>query len=194
VHRAWRASLIQEYPGDDEIVVSSRGNADNGGFTAETATREFADFSDGTRRSFTGINLFSHAGANVPVKHSLDFMYLVMESDDYSRSEAIALISALGGIADGAVAIIGAIAGAAAATIGAITGGIAIVVGIIIVAVLLDPSAPSLIGGQLDRFTAQQLQMRTASGASRWSWAKPGWRAAHSLTFGFHFIVHEPSG
>ena len=34
----------------------------------------------------------------------------------------------------------------------------------------------------------------TASGASGWSWAKPGSRAAHSLTFGFHFIVHEPSG
>ncbi len=34
----------------------------------------------------------------------------------------------------------------------------------------------------------------TSSGAIGWSWAKPGRRAAHSLTLGFHFIVHEPSG
>ena len=34
----------------------------------------------------------------------------------------------------------------------------------------------------------------TASGASGWSPAKPGSRAAHSLSLGFHFIVHEPSG
>jgi hypothetical protein len=33
-----------------------------------------------------------------------------------------------------------------------------------------------------------------SSGASGCSWANPGSRAAHSLTFGFHFIVHEPSG
>jgi hypothetical protein len=31
-------------------------------------------------------------------------------------------------------------------------------------------------------------------GASGWSSAKPGRRAAHSLSFGLNFIVHEPSG
>jgi len=160
-----------ESPGDDEIVIGARGNADAGLFTAATATREFEDFSDGVRQpragSFTGIDLFSRGGDSVAVKSSLDFMYMVFESDDYSRSEAIALIGALGGIADGAVAIIGAIAGAAVATIGAISGGIAIVVGLIVVAVLLDPGTPDLIGGRLDHFTAQQLQVRSASSPSR---------------------------
>jgi hypothetical protein len=33
-----------------------------------------------------------------------------------------------------------------------------------------------------------------ASGAIGWSCAKPGSRAAHSLSFGLNFIVHEPSG
>ena len=33
-----------------------------------------------------------------------------------------------------------------------------------------------------------------SSGASGWSAAKPGSRAAHSLSFGLNFIVHEPSG
>ena len=34
----------------------------------------------------------------------------------------------------------------------------------------------------------------TSSGASGWSVAKPGRRAAHSLSFGLNFIVHDPSG
>ena len=34
----------------------------------------------------------------------------------------------------------------------------------------------------------------TSSGASGWSDAKPGRRAAHSLSFGLNFIVHEPRG
>ena len=33
-----------------------------------------------------------------------------------------------------------------------------------------------------------------SSGASGWRSAKPGSRAAHSLSFGLNFIVHEPSG
>ena len=156
-----------ESPGDDEIMVTAHGNADGGAFTANTATDEFADFSDGTRRPrtgvFTGVNLFSRGGESVPVKYTLGLTYLMLESDSYSKAEAIALVSALGGIADGAIAIIGAIAGVAAATIGAITGGIAIVVGLVIVAILLDPAGPNLIGGQVDRFTAQHLQTRMTS-------------------------------
>ena len=34
----------------------------------------------------------------------------------------------------------------------------------------------------------------TSSGARGWSDAKPGSRAAHSLSLGLNFIVHEPSG
>ena len=34
----------------------------------------------------------------------------------------------------------------------------------------------------------------TSSGAIGWSSAKPGRRAAHSLSFGLNFMVHEPSG
>ena len=33
-----------------------------------------------------------------------------------------------------------------------------------------------------------------ASGAIGWRSAKPGRRAAHSLSLGLNFIVHEPSG
>ena len=156
-----------ESPGDDEIIIASHGNSDGGAFEADAATREFEDFSDGVRQprtgSFTGINLFSRGGEAVPVKYALGLTYMMLESDDYSRSEAIALVGALGGIADGTVAIIGAIAGAAVATIGAITGGIAIVVGIIIVAILLDSNGPDLIGGRVERFTAQELQTRMRS-------------------------------
>ena len=34
----------------------------------------------------------------------------------------------------------------------------------------------------------------TSSGAIGWRLAKPGSRAAHSLSLGLNFIVHEPSG
>ncbi len=150
-----------EWTSDDEVAVIAHGNAD-GDFTADAATDEISGFSDGTRQprrgAFRGINLFSRAGAGVPVKYSLGFTYLLLEVDDYNKAEAIALVSALGGIADGAVALIGAIAGAAAATIGAITGGLAIVVGLVIVAILLTSNPPDLIGGQVDLYTARDLQ------------------------------------
>ncbi len=34
----------------------------------------------------------------------------------------------------------------------------------------------------------------TSSGAIGWRFANPGNRAAHSLSLGLNFIVHEPSG
>jgi hypothetical protein len=34
----------------------------------------------------------------------------------------------------------------------------------------------------------------TESGASGWRLANPGRRAAHSLSFGLNFIVHDPRG
>jgi hypothetical protein len=34
----------------------------------------------------------------------------------------------------------------------------------------------------------------TSSGAIGWRVAKPGRRAAHSLSLGLNFIVHDPSG
>ena len=100
------------------------------------------------------------------MKYMLSFDYTLVEADDYDKAEAIALVSALGGIADGAIAIIGAIAGATAVTIGAITGGVAIVVGIIIVAILLDSNGYDVLGGQLDVYTAQYLQTHTAAADS----------------------------
>jgi hypothetical protein len=155
-----------EWPGDDEIMIHAYGSADDGAFEDNQRTPEFEDFSDGTRRRFTGINLFSIGGAHVPVKHSMIFGHLVMESDGYSRSTGVLLASFLGGIAEGIAAIVGWAIGATAVAIGAVTGGIAIIVGLIVIAILLDPSAPDSIGVGWDRFTAQDLQTRTASGGA----------------------------
>ena len=41
---------------------------------------------------------------------------------------------------------------------------------------------------------SSRLPWLSASGSSGWESAKPGRRAAHSLTFGLYFIVHDPSG
>jgi hypothetical protein len=155
-----------ESPGDDEIMIHAYGNADDGAFEDNQRTPEFEDFEDGTRRRFAGINLFSNHGAHVPVKHSMIFSHLVMESDDYSRSTGVLLASFLGGIAEGIAAIVGAAIGATAVAIGAVTGGIAIIVGLVVIAILLDPSAPDSIGIGWDRFTAQDLQLRTATGGA----------------------------
>jgi hypothetical protein len=159
-----------EFWEDDEVAVIAKSNADGGAFSNDVATDEISGFSDRTRKprtgSFRGITLFSNGGASVPVKYMLTFDYTLVEADDYDKAEAIALVSALGGIADGAIAIIGAIAGATAVTIGAITGGVAIVVGIVIVAILLDSNGYDVLGGQVDVYTAQYLQTHTAAADS----------------------------
>ena len=41
---------------------------------------------------------------------------------------------------------------------------------------------------------SSRVPWATASGAIGWRFAKPGRRAAHSLSLGLNFIVHEPSG
>ena len=41
---------------------------------------------------------------------------------------------------------------------------------------------------------SSRVPWATASGAIGWRPAKPGRRAAHSLSLGLNFIVHEPSG
>ncbi len=42
--------------------------------------------------------------------------------------------------------------------------------------------------------SSSSVPWASSSGASGWSDAKPGSRAAHSLSFGLNFIVHEPRG
>jgi hypothetical protein len=54
------------------VAIIARGNAD-GSFERSVATDEFSDFSDGTRRGFRGVDLFSNGGAAVPVKYALSF-------------------------------------------------------------------------------------------------------------------------
>jgi hypothetical protein len=155
-----------ESPGDDEVAVVGKANADGNPWVA-FATDEISGFFDGRRRpetgSFEGINLFPSSGIAVPVAYGLYLDYTLVEADDYNKAEAIAIISALGGAADGAIWIIGAIAGATATTIGAITGGVGIVVGIIIVAVLLDRNGYDTIGGLSEVYTAQYLQTHMTS-------------------------------
>ena len=41
---------------------------------------------------------------------------------------------------------------------------------------------------------SSRLPWLSASGSSGCDSANPGSRAAHSLTFGLYFIVHDPSG
>ena len=42
--------------------------------------------------------------------------------------------------------------------------------------------------------SSSSVPWAVSSGANGWSPANPGRRAAHSLTFGLYFIVHDPSG
>ena len=42
--------------------------------------------------------------------------------------------------------------------------------------------------------SSSSVPCAVSSGASGWSAAKPGSRAAHSLILGLYFMVHEPSG
>ena len=59
-----------------------------------------------------------------------------------------------------------------------------------------DTAAIPLISARIS-WSSQRIwrvPWAVASGASGCSPAKPGSRAAHSLTFGLNFIVHEPSG
>ena len=44
------------------------------------------------------------------------------------------------------------------------------------------------------RQSSSRVPWAVSSGASGWSAAKPGRRAAHSFTLGLYFMVHEPSG
>ena len=155
---------------DDEVAVVTHGSTDGGAFDADSTTREFEGFSDGTRMprtgTFTGINLFSRGGESVPVKHSMALTYMLLETEGWDRAardEALLTIGLLGGIADGIAAVILGVAAASAATISIVTGGIAIVVGLVLLAVALHENAPDMIGGQVDVFTAQHLQTRTTS-------------------------------
>lgn len=154
-----------EWPGDDEVAVTFGGKPDNRPWVV-TATAEFEGFSDGTRRHFDAVRLFADSTTPAPVGQLLVLQYMLVEVDTYDRAGLIALVSALGGIADGIAAIVGALAAATAVTIGAVTGGIGIIVGVIIVAILLDSNPPDLIGGNFEAFNAPDLQQRTAAGGS----------------------------
>ena len=159
-----------ESPGDDEVAIVTHGSTDSGAFEADSTTREFEGFSDRTRQpstgTFTGVNLFSRSGDSVPVKHSMALTYMFLETEGWdreAREDAIRTIGFLGGVADAVAGVILGIAAAGAATISLVTGGVAIVVGLVILAVWLSRNAPDMIGGQVDVFTAQQLQTRTTS-------------------------------
>ena len=58
-----------------------------------------------------------------------------------------------------------------------------------------DGAHPADLGERLLELPEQlERALGDLVGASGWSAAKPGSRAAHSLSLGLYFIVHEPSG
>ena len=59
---------------------------------------------------------------------------------------------------------------------------------------LIAPKPLISLSSSASSHISSRLPWLSASGSSGCESASPGSRAAHSLTFGLYFIVHDPSG